>query len=51
MRISEKQLAQVNDRIRALVGAGSFYGKKLSEAGRVSLRLFETFLLEQENRK
>ena len=25
--------------------------EKLSEAGRVSLRLFETFLLEQENRK
>ena len=31
MRINEKQLAQVNDRIRALVSAGSFYGKKLKE--------------------
>ena len=33
MKISEKQLAQVNDRINALVSAGSFYGKKLAEAG------------------
>ena len=33
MKISEKQLAQVNDRIKALVSAGSFYGKKLEEAG------------------
>ena len=33
MKISEKQLAQVNDRIKALVEAGSFYGKKLEEAG------------------
>ncbi|MBR6483708.1 MAG: phenylacetate--CoA ligase [Clostridiales bacterium] len=33
MKISELQLAQVNDRIKALVEAGSFYGKKLKEAG------------------
>ena len=33
MRINERQLAQVNDRINALVTAGSFYGKKLKEAG------------------
>ena len=25
MKINEKQLAQVNDRIKALVSAGSFY--------------------------
>ena len=31
MKINEKQLAQVNDRIKALVSAGSFYGKKLME--------------------
>ena len=43
MRISEKQLAQVNDRIRALVGAGSFYGKKLSEAGITSVSSAEEF--------
>ena len=43
MRISEKQLAQVNDRIRALVGAGSFYGKKLSEAGITSISSAEEF--------
>ena len=43
MRISEKQLAQVNDRIQALVGAGSFYGKKLSEAGINSVSSAEEF--------
>ena len=33
MQITEKQLEQVNSRIKALVSAGSFYGKKLKEAG------------------
>ena len=33
MVISEKQIAQVNHQIDALVSAGSFYGKKLKEAG------------------
>ena len=33
MQITQKQLDLVNDRIRALVEAGSFYGKKLAEAG------------------
>ncbi len=33
MRISNKQLEQVNSRINALITAGSFYGKKLAEAG------------------
>ena len=33
MKISEKQLALVNNRIDAMVKAGSFYGKKLKEAG------------------
>ncbi|MBO5559941.1 MAG: phenylacetate--CoA ligase [Ruminococcus sp.] len=33
MQITEKQLEQVNDRIRALIASNSFYGKKLEEAG------------------
>lgn len=33
MKINEKQLALVNDRIDALEAANSFYGKKLEEAG------------------
>ena len=33
MRITSEQLAQVNSRIEALRSAGSFYGKKLAEAG------------------
>ena len=33
MRITDKQLEQVNSRINALITAGSFYGKKLAEAG------------------
>ena len=33
MELSELQLKQVNDRINALVSAGSFYGKKLKAAG------------------
>lgn len=33
MQITKEQLALVNDRIRALVASGSFYGKKLKEAG------------------
>ncbi len=43
MKISEKQLAQVNDRIKALVSAGSFYGKKLEEAGVTSVANAEEF--------
>ena len=43
MKISEKQLAQVNDRIKALVSAGSFYGKKLEEAGITSVANAEEF--------
>ena len=43
MKISEKQLAQVNDRIKALVTAGSFYGKKLEEAGITSVANAEEF--------
>ena len=43
MKISEKQLAQVNDRIKALVIAGSFYGKKLEEAGITSVANAEEF--------
>ena len=33
MQISEKQLALVNDRIKALIKADSFYGERLKEAG------------------
>jgi phenylacetate-CoA ligase len=44
MQISEKQIAQVNDRIQALVKAGSFYGKKLEEAGITEINSVEDFL-------
>ena len=43
MQITEKQLAQVNDRIRALIGSGSFYGKKLAEAGITEVKTPEEF--------
>ena len=43
MKISEKQLAQVNDRIKALINADSFYGKKLKEAGITEVRTPEDF--------
>jgi phenylacetate-CoA ligase len=33
MKITEQQLAQVNDRIKELVAADSFYGQKLKAAG------------------
>ena len=44
MHISEKQLAQVNDRIQALLRADSFYGKKLREAGISEVKSAEDFL-------
>ena len=43
MQISNEQLTQVNDRIKALVSAGSFYGKKLAEAGITSVSTPEEF--------
>ena len=43
MQISEKQLAQVNDRIRALIASNSFYGKKLEEAGITEVKTPEDF--------
>ncbi len=43
MQISEKQLTQVNDRIAALIKAGSFYGKKLEEAGITHVETVEDF--------
>ena len=43
MKINEKQLAQVNDRIKALVSAGSFYGKKLMEKNITSVHSAEEF--------
>ena len=33
MQITEKQLEQVKDRIRALIDSTNFYGKKRDEAG------------------
>ncbi len=44
MQITEKQLEQVNSRIRALVSAGSFYGKKLKDAGITEVKSAEDFL-------
>ena len=43
MQISEKQIELVNDRIQALVKAGSFYGKKLKEAGITGIHSAEDF--------
>lgn len=43
MKISEKQLGEVNDRIRALVAADSFYGKKLEAAGITEVHSAEEF--------
>lgn len=44
MKITEKQLEQVNSRIKALVSAGSFYGKKLKNAGITEVHSYEDFL-------
>ncbi|MBR6223602.1 MAG: phenylacetate--CoA ligase [Lachnospiraceae bacterium] len=44
MQINETQIKQVNDRIKALVKAGSFYGKKLEEAGITEINSVEDFL-------
>ena len=43
MRISSEQIAQVNHQIDALVSAGSFYGKKLKEAGVARINSPEDF--------
>ena len=43
MKINETQLVQVNDRIDALVSAGSFYGKRLKEAGITGVHSVEEF--------
>ena len=43
MQISQQQLDLVNDRIRALVEAGSFYGKRLTEAGITHVETPEDF--------
>ncbi len=43
MQITKQQIDQVNDRINALVSAGSFYGKKLKEAGITSISSPEEF--------
>ncbi|MBP3761276.1 MAG: phenylacetate--CoA ligase [Ruminococcus sp.] len=44
MQISEKQINLVNDRIKALISAGSFYGKKLKDAGITEIHSAEDFL-------
>lgn len=43
MKITNEQLALVNDRIKALVSSGSFYGKKLKENGIESVNSPEEF--------
>lgn len=43
MNITENQLALVNSRIDALISAGSFYGKKLEEAGITHVNSQEEF--------
>lgn len=43
MQISKEQLTLVNDRIQALLKSGSFYGKKLAEAGISSVSSPEDF--------
>lgn len=43
MKISNRQLTLVNERIMALIASGSFYGKKLKEAGITSVDSAESF--------
>ncbi len=43
MKISEEQIKQVNSRIAALVSSGSFYGKKLKDAGISEIHSAEEF--------
>ena len=43
MKISETQLREVNKQIHALVEAGSFYGKKLADAGITGVSTAEDF--------
>lgn len=43
MKINDKQIEQVNSRIKALISAGSFYGKKLEEAGVGEIKTPEDF--------
>ena len=43
MQISELQISQVNKQIKALIKAGSFYGKKLEDTGILSVSSPEDF--------
>jgi phenylacetate-CoA ligase len=43
MKINDRQLAQVNDRIRALISSDSFYGQKLKAQGIFSAETAEAF--------
>ncbi len=45
MKISQQQLSLVNDRIRALLKANNFYGKKLTDAGVCEVNTAEEFEL------
>ena len=44
MRISEKQLEQINTQVQRLIAADNFYGKKLKEAGITEVKTEEDFL-------
>ena len=44
MRISEKQLEQINTQVQRLIAADNFYGKKLKEAGISEVKTEEDFL-------
>ncbi len=43
MKISDEQIKLVNGRIKALIASGSFYGRKLAEAGISSVNSSEDF--------
>lgn len=43
MQISDLQISQVNKQVKSLVAAGSFYGKKLEEAGISGITTAEDF--------
>ncbi len=43
MKINEKQIVQVNDRISALLKSNNFYGKKLKDAGVTEINSAEDF--------
>ena len=44
MRISERQLEQINKQVQRLIAADNFYGKKLKEAGITEVKTEDDFL-------